>query len=128
MHEDEAMERYAGGDDAAFAALYDAIAPRLLGDLKKATGRDEDAHDLLAQTMLEIHRARASYIAGSGVLPWASAIAQRLATGALERSRRANTLGVWGGSAERTRSAEPQHGADGRSGTVRRHLGPLCLA
>jgi hypothetical protein len=110
MHEDEAMERYAGGDDAAFGALYEAIAPRLLGDLKKVTGRDEDAHDLLAQTMLEIHRARASYIPGAAVLPWAGAIAQRLATGELERSRRAPTVAERG-----TRAA-------------RRHLGPLCLA
>ena len=31
---DAAMERYSNGDEAAFAELYDAIAPRLLGFLR----------------------------------------------------------------------------------------------
>ena len=37
---DAAMERYSNGDDAAFAELYDAIAPRLLGfSAQSHTGR-----------------------------------------------------------------------------------------
>jgi hypothetical protein len=32
---DAAMQRYSNGDNAALAELYDAIAPRLLGLLRK---------------------------------------------------------------------------------------------
>ena len=40
------------GDDAAFPELYDAIAPRLLGFLRKATRDDAAAEDLMQQTLL----------------------------------------------------------------------------
>ena len=44
------------GDDAAFAELYDAIAPRLLGFLRKATRHGGAAKDRIQQT-LRAHRA-----------------------------------------------------------------------
>jgi len=56
---DAAMERYARGDEAAFGELYDAIAPRLLGFLHKATRDAFAAEDLMQQTLLHMHRARA---------------------------------------------------------------------
>jgi RNA polymerase sigma-70 factor (ECF subfamily) len=75
---DVAMERYAAGDEAAFALVYDAIAPRLLGYLLRRTRDPEDAADLLQQTMLHIHRGRGDFIPGAEVTPWAFAIARRL--------------------------------------------------
>ena len=72
------MERYAGGDDEAFSALYDALAPRLLQFLMRQTRDDSRAEDLLQQTMLQIHCARGRFIQGAEVLPWAFAIARRL--------------------------------------------------
>src|SRR5258705_9122288 len=75
---DTAMERYANGNDAAFAELYDTIAPRLLGFLRKATRDDSASEDLMQQTFLQIHQARGSFIAGAPVMPWALAIAKRL--------------------------------------------------
>lgn len=45
-----AMDRYASGDDAAFADLYDALAPRLYGFLLRLTGERGAAADLLQQT------------------------------------------------------------------------------
>jgi len=82
---DAAMERYSTGDDGAFAELYDAIAPRLLGFLRAAT-RDEFAtEDLMQQTFLQIHGARGSFIPGATVMPWALAIAKRLM---IDRARR----------------------------------------
>ena len=72
---DAAMERYARGDEAAFADLYDAIAPRLLSFLRKATRDAFAAEDLMQQTLLHMHRARGSFIPGAPVMPWALAIA-----------------------------------------------------
>jgi RNA polymerase sigma-70 factor, ECF subfamily len=76
--QDLAMERYARGDDAAFAELYDAIAPRLFGFLLRQTRSEAHAKDVLQQTMLKIHLARGTFLEGAAVLPWAYAIARRL--------------------------------------------------
>src|SRR5262245_56936480 len=84
---DAAMERYSNGDNAAFAELYDAIAPRLHGFLRKATRDDSTTEDLMQQTFLQIHRARGSFIAGAAVMPWALAIAKRLMIDSARRRR-----------------------------------------
>ena len=84
---DMAMERYANGDDAAFAELYDAIAPRLLGFLRKATRDGNAAEDLMQQAFLQIHQARGSFIPGARVMPWAFAIARRLMIDSARRRR-----------------------------------------
>jgi RNA polymerase sigma-70 factor (ECF subfamily) len=81
------MERYSRGEEAAFGELYDAIAPRLLGYLRKATRDDFAAEDLMQQTLLHIHRARGTFIPGAPVVPWAFAIARRLATDRARRRR-----------------------------------------
>ncbi len=85
---DFAMERYAGGDSAAFAQVYDALAPRLYGYLLRQTRDRARTEDLLQQTMLHIHRARDRFIAGAEVKPWAFAIARRLLVDEIRRGRR----------------------------------------
>lgn len=75
---DRAMERYACGDDAAFVAVYDALAPRLYGFALRWTRSRSAAEDAVQQTLLQIHAARARFARGSAVLPWAYAIARRL--------------------------------------------------
>jgi RNA polymerase sigma-70 factor (ECF subfamily) len=85
---DSAMDRYAEGDDASFALVYDALAPRLYGYLVRQTRDRARAEDLLQQTMLHIHRARATFIAGAEVTPWAFAIARRLVVDSVRRGRR----------------------------------------
>jgi RNA polymerase sigma-70 factor (ECF subfamily) len=82
------MERYAAGDDAAFAAVYDKIAPRLYGYLLRQTRERSRAEDLVQQTMLHIHRARTRFIPGAEVTPWAFAIARRLLLDGLRRAKR----------------------------------------
>ncbi len=84
---DAAMERYSNGDNAAFAELYDAIAPRLLGFLRKATRDGVATEDLMQQTFLQIHRARGAFIPGAPVMPWALAIAKRLMIDSARRRR-----------------------------------------
>jgi RNA polymerase sigma-70 factor (ECF subfamily) len=82
-----AMERYARGDDAAFAELYDAVAPRLHQFLQRQTRDSSRADDLLQQTLLHMHRARGSFTAGAEVLPWAFAIARRLLIDSYRRGK-----------------------------------------
>jgi len=81
------MERYANGDDAAFAEVYDAIAPRLFGFLLKARRDRVATEDLMQQTFLQMHRARGSFISGAPVMPWALAIARRLLIDSARRWR-----------------------------------------
>lgn len=83
----EAMERYAAGDDAAFAELYDLVAPRLFAYLLRRTRDADAAQDLAQQTLLLVHRARASYLRGAQVMPWLLAIARRLV---IDWARKAN--------------------------------------
>lgn len=75
---DEAMDRYARGEDAAFEALYDGLAPRLFAFLLRHTRDRARAEDVVQHTMLQIHRARGRFVPGAQVLPWAFAIARRL--------------------------------------------------
>src|SRR4051794_1656183 len=89
---DAAMERYAGGDDSAFADVYDAIAPRVHNYLVRQTRDRIRADDLLQQTLLHMHRRRGTYIAGLAVLPWAYAIARRLY---IDEYRRCKNDALW---------------------------------
>ena len=72
------MERYADGDQAAFATVYDELAPKLYKYLLKAAHNAATAEDLLQQTFLKLHDARARFQTGMAVEPWAFAIARRL--------------------------------------------------
>jgi len=84
----DAMDRYASGDDAAFVILYDALAPRLLAFLRRGLHDDALAQDLLQQTFLQIHAARERYATGLDAVPWAFAIARRLRIDAFRKSGR----------------------------------------
>ena len=72
------MERYAAGDDGAFEAVYDHLAPRLAGYLGRRVRDRAVVEDIVQETFLHMHRARGSFIRGAEVLPWAFAIARRL--------------------------------------------------
>jgi len=76
----EAMDRYAAGDDAAFGVLYDDIAPRLFRFAMRSTRAREVAEDVVQQTLLQIHCARDRFRQGADVVPWAFAIARRIQT------------------------------------------------
>jgi RNA polymerase sigma-70 factor (ECF subfamily) len=73
---DRAMSRYADGDDAAFAELFSALAPRLQAFLRRLSGSEELAGDLVQETFLRMHRARGSFARNGAVVPWAYAIAR----------------------------------------------------
>jgi RNA polymerase sigma-70 factor, ECF subfamily len=73
----ELMQRYCDGDAGAFRELYALVAPRLLGYLLKMARDRALAEDLLQQTFLKVHRARAAYVRGADPLPWIYSIAHR---------------------------------------------------
>lgn len=83
-----AMERYAAGDDAAFAAVYDALADRLHAYLRRHVRDPHGCDDLLQETFLRMHKARGTFVTGAPVLPWAFAIARRLVVDRVRRERR----------------------------------------
>ena len=103
-----AMERYAQGDESAFASVYDAVAPRVHAYLIRQARDRAVADDLLQQTLLQIHRKRGTYVAGLPVLPWAFAIARRLY---IDECRRRKTDALWSardvGEDDRRASALP---------------------
>jgi len=86
------MTRYAGGDDSAFAELFERLSPLLLRYLRRLCGSLELARDLLQDTFLCIHRGRAQFVAGHGVERWAYAIARNcfVSHARLARSRLSN--------------------------------------
>jgi RNA polymerase sigma-70 factor (ECF subfamily) len=73
-----AMDRYACGDASAFPVLHRALYPRLLAYLTRMSGSATMGDDLVQETFLRMHRARATFAAGGAVLPWAYAIARNV--------------------------------------------------
>ena len=73
-----AMERYADGDDVAFAEVYTLLAPRLQAFLWRRTRDAARAEELVHDTFLRMHANRRNFARGAEVMPWAFAIARRL--------------------------------------------------
>jgi RNA polymerase sigma-70 factor, ECF subfamily len=115
---DLAMDRYADGDDGAFAEVYDEIAPRLFRfALRQLRGRAA-AEDIVQETLLQIHRARDRFASGAPVLPWAYAIARRLIIDASRRSSR----GALGASEAKEREREREEPSAAASPEEALHL------
>jgi RNA polymerase sigma-70 factor (ECF subfamily) len=110
---DDAMDRYAAGDNAAFGDVYDALAPRLHRYLLRLTRYDSArAEDLLQQTFLQIHDARGRFHTGSAVAPWAYAIARRLFIDSARRNSREDLSGTYEEIVGHTLSTGPTPEAD----------------
>jgi RNA polymerase sigma-70 factor (ECF subfamily) len=73
---DEAMDRYARGQDDAFDLLYRQGGPRLRGFLMRLCGNEALADDLTQEAFVRIHVARGTFLAGAAALPWMLAIAR----------------------------------------------------
>ncbi len=86
------MTRYCAGDATAFRALYQEVAPRLLGYLVRLARDRTIAEDLLQQTFWKVHRARAAYAEGADPLPWIYAIAHRTFLDEIRRRHRSATV------------------------------------
>lgn len=115
-----AMDRYAAGDETAFSELYDLLAPRIYAFLLRQTRNPARAEDLLQQTLLQMHCARATYDSGADVLPWAFAIARRLVIDGYRKSRR-EVLGIEEAvsDSERTSADRPDEMVEARQAAQR---------
>jgi RNA polymerase sigma-70 factor (ECF subfamily) len=78
MSADEAMSQYAQGDVAAFEIVYEVVAPRIEGYVRRKVRDSARVEDIVQQTFENMHRARGRFIPGSDVLNWAFAIARNL--------------------------------------------------
>src|SRR5215475_8197777 len=98
------MQRYASGEDGVFEELYRLRAPRLYRFCLRLATRQSEADDYFQETLLRIHRARATYLAGSNPLHWAFAISRSVYLDRLRyRRRRPEDLGSANDAAEQER-------------------------
>jgi RNA polymerase sigma-70 factor, ECF subfamily len=82
------MERYASGEARVFAQLYRLLAPRLYRFCLRLTSQRHEADDCFQETLLRLHRARATYVPGANALHWAFAIARSVYLSRLRYWRR----------------------------------------
>jgi RNA polymerase sigma-70 factor (ECF subfamily) len=91
---DAVMARYAAGDEAAFAELYDGLAPLVMAYLRRRTHDRALVEDLVQDTFLRIHLHRGSYRRDAPLLPWALTIVARLLANRMRGARRASAIFV----------------------------------
>lgn len=89
---DAAMARHAAGDPAAFAELYDGLAPLVMAYLRRRTHDRNVVEDLVQETFLRLHLHRGRYKRDAPVLPWALTIAARLLANRVRGTRRASAV------------------------------------
>jgi len=76
--DEELMLEYRAGDRAAFRELFDRYAPLLQRIVSRDLNRPEEARDIVQQTFLQLHRARADFRPDSKFRPWIVTIAMNL--------------------------------------------------
>ncbi len=108
--DEELMGQYLAGDQRAFAALFQRLAPRVHGFFLRSFGQTAVADDLLQATFLKIHRARATYRAGEPVRPWVFTVAANVR---LDELRRRYRLGARASAEEVDAVLERQSVGDG---------------
>lgn len=86
--DEELMAAYAEGDKAAFAELFSRYAPMLTRIMRRHLYQPEDAHELVQQTFLQMHRARQDFDTSRKLRPWLMTIAYNLKREYFRRKKR----------------------------------------
>jgi RNA polymerase sigma-70 factor (ECF subfamily) len=86
--DEQLMEAYAAGDAAAFRVIFERYAPLLMRAMLRELYAREEANDLVQQTFLQLHRARADFDAGQKLKPWVFTIAMNLKREYFRRKKR----------------------------------------
>ena len=76
------------GDAAAFRLIFERYAPLLMRTMLRELYVREEANDLVQQTFLQLHRARADFDAGQKLKPWIFTIALNLKREYFRRKKR----------------------------------------
>lgn len=82
------MTAYVAGDSAAFRVIFERYAPLLLRAMLRELYVREEASDLVQQTFLQLHRARADFDASQKLKPWVFTIAMNLKREYFRRKKR----------------------------------------
>ena len=72
------MVAHREGDPHAFNTLFRRYSPMLLRVMRRGVNSEADAQDLVQQTFLQMHRARAAYQPSRPLRPWLLTIAMNL--------------------------------------------------
>ena len=64
------MLAYRAGDEQAFRRLFERYAAQLLRTVRRHVGSNDDANEIVQQTFLQLHRARADFRDGQLLRPW----------------------------------------------------------
>jgi RNA polymerase sigma factor (sigma-70 family) len=92
--DEDLMLAYQEGHSEAFNLLYDRIADRLYGYLRRRLHSEELVDDIFQATMTKFHQTRFQYRPPLPVLPWAFTICRTVMIDAIrERNRRKEDAG-----------------------------------
>jgi RNA polymerase sigma-70 factor (ECF subfamily) len=86
--DEQLMAAYVGGDSSAFRVIFERYAPLLLRAMMRELYVREEANDLVQQTFLQLHRARADFDAEQKLKPWIFTIAMNLKREYFRRKKR----------------------------------------
>ncbi|HYQ16191.1 MAG TPA: RNA polymerase sigma factor [Polyangiaceae bacterium] len=86
--DEQLMAAYVAGDSAAFRIIFERYAPLLLRSMLRELYVREEANDLVQQTFLQLHRARADFDPGQKLKPWIFTIAMNLKREYFRRKKR----------------------------------------
>jgi RNA polymerase sigma-70 factor (ECF subfamily) len=73
--DEQLMVAYAAGSTLALERIFDRYAPLLLNVLQRRMADRDEARDLIQQTFLQLHRARADFDPSRRFRPWLFSIA-----------------------------------------------------
>lgn len=76
--DEELMSAYVAGDKQAFEGIFRRYSPVIYGMARRQMRSEEHARDLVQQTFLHMHRARADFREGARLKPWLFTIATNL--------------------------------------------------
>lgn len=98
------VRRMAGGDTAAFDAIYDEYRARLYSFLARLSRRHDVAEDLLEETWLRLVEHAGRFKPGMPLGPWLYTVARNLyfsycRSRVIEDERVAGLMGLWSGVA-----------------------------